>query len=111
MSGVRIRPAERGDLPRLTEIYNYYVVHTPVTFDIEPYTSSGVSRGSHNSEVLDGIGCWSPSSTEPCWDMRGLRVFVQKRRMIPRSRRPSIARPRRLGRELEAGCTRSYLRY
>ena len=38
MNGVRIRPAERGDLPRLTEIYNHYVVHTPVTFDIEPYS-------------------------------------------------------------------------
>ena len=38
MSDVRIRPATRSDLPRLTEIYNYYVVHTPVTFDIEPYT-------------------------------------------------------------------------
>jgi len=38
MSEVRIRAAERGDLPRLTEIYNYYVVNTPVTFDVEPYT-------------------------------------------------------------------------
>ncbi len=35
---VRIRPAVREDLARLTEIYNYYVVHTPVTFDVEPYT-------------------------------------------------------------------------
>lgn len=35
---VRIRPAERGDLARLTEIYNYYVVSTSVTFDVEPYT-------------------------------------------------------------------------
>jgi phosphinothricin acetyltransferase len=35
---IRIRPASRADLPRLTEIYNYYVVNTPVTFDIEPYT-------------------------------------------------------------------------
>jgi phosphinothricin acetyltransferase len=35
---IRIRPANRADLPRLTEIYNYYVVHTPVTFDVEPYT-------------------------------------------------------------------------
>jgi phosphinothricin acetyltransferase len=35
---IRIRPASRADLPRLTEIYNYYVIHTPVTFDIEPYT-------------------------------------------------------------------------
>ncbi|HTU49091.1 MAG TPA: GNAT family N-acetyltransferase [Acidobacteriaceae bacterium] len=33
-----IRPATAHDLPRLTEIYNYYVVHTPVTFDLESYT-------------------------------------------------------------------------
>ena len=35
---LRIRPAGRADLPRLTEIYNHYVIHTPVTFDLEPYT-------------------------------------------------------------------------
>jgi phosphinothricin acetyltransferase len=38
MRGLRIRAATRADLPRLTEIYNHYVIHTPVTFDIEPYT-------------------------------------------------------------------------
>jgi len=38
MSETRIRPAMREDLARLTEIYNYYVVNTAVTFDIEPYT-------------------------------------------------------------------------
>jgi len=38
MSEINIRLAERRDLPRQTEIYNYYVVNTPVTFDIEPYT-------------------------------------------------------------------------
>ena len=38
MAGLSIRPAVHGDLARLTEIYNYYVIHTPVTFDIEPYT-------------------------------------------------------------------------
>jgi len=36
--GISIRPAVHGDLPRLTEIYNYYVVNTPVTFDVEPFT-------------------------------------------------------------------------
>jgi phosphinothricin acetyltransferase len=35
---ISTRAAERADLPRLTEIYNHYVLHTPVTFDIEPYT-------------------------------------------------------------------------
>ena len=35
---ILVRPAIRGDLPRLTEIYNRYVIHTPITFDIETYT-------------------------------------------------------------------------
>ncbi len=38
MSQVRIRTATRADFPRLTEIYNHYVVNTAVTFDVEPYT-------------------------------------------------------------------------
>jgi phosphinothricin acetyltransferase len=38
MSDVLIRPANSEDLPRLTEIYNHYVVNTPITFDLEPYT-------------------------------------------------------------------------
>src|ERR1700753_2232809 len=38
MAGISIRAANRADIPRLTEIYNHYVVHTPVTFDLEPYT-------------------------------------------------------------------------
>jgi phosphinothricin acetyltransferase len=38
MAEVNIRVACRADLPRLTEIYNHYVIHTPITFDVEPYT-------------------------------------------------------------------------
>jgi phosphinothricin acetyltransferase len=38
MPNLIIRPATRDDLPRITEIYNYYIVHSPVTFDLEPYT-------------------------------------------------------------------------
>jgi len=38
MPPIAIRPGVRADVPRLTEIYNYYVVNTPATFDIEPYT-------------------------------------------------------------------------
>lgn len=37
MSEIRIRTAERSDLARITEIYNHYVLNTPVTFDVEPY--------------------------------------------------------------------------
>ena len=33
---MRIRGATSGDLPRLLEIYNHYVVNTPVTFDVNP---------------------------------------------------------------------------
>jgi phosphinothricin acetyltransferase len=38
MAEIHIRAAVRADLAQLTEIYNYYVVNTPVTFDVEPYT-------------------------------------------------------------------------
>jgi phosphinothricin acetyltransferase len=38
MCALHIRAATKNDLPRLTEIYNHYVINTPVTFDIEPYT-------------------------------------------------------------------------
>ena len=38
MGEIVIRSAVHDDLPRLTEIYNHFVVHTPVTFDVEPYT-------------------------------------------------------------------------
>ena len=36
--GLLIRDASESDLARLTEIYNHYVVHTAITFDLEPYT-------------------------------------------------------------------------
>lgn len=38
MADLKIRMAAIADLPRLTEIYNHYVIHTPVTFDIDPQT-------------------------------------------------------------------------
>src|SRR2546428_902498 len=38
MANLRIRPAVRTDLARLTEIYNHYVVTSAVTFALEPLT-------------------------------------------------------------------------
>jgi phosphinothricin acetyltransferase len=38
MDDVKVRPAMRADLPRLTEIYNHYIVNTPITFDLKPVT-------------------------------------------------------------------------
>lgn len=34
---VAVRYATLADLPALTDIYNHYVVHTPATFDLEPF--------------------------------------------------------------------------
>ncbi|HTL30034.1 MAG TPA: GNAT family N-acetyltransferase, partial [Tepidisphaeraceae bacterium] len=36
--GVQIRRIRRSDLPALLDIYNHYVLTTPITFDIEPRT-------------------------------------------------------------------------
>lgn len=38
MPSVVIRDAEASDLGALTQIYNHYVVHTAITFDIEPWS-------------------------------------------------------------------------
>jgi len=38
MSDVSIRRVEQSDLPALLDIYNHYVINTPITFDIEPRT-------------------------------------------------------------------------
>jgi phosphinothricin acetyltransferase len=38
MSEILIRTVGRGDLAWITEIYNYYVLDTPVTFDVEACT-------------------------------------------------------------------------
>ena len=38
MTAITIRRAQPGDAPALLDIYNHYVVHTTVTFDLEPRT-------------------------------------------------------------------------
>ena len=38
-----VRPATRADLPRIVEIYNYYVINTAITFTIEPESVEGFS--------------------------------------------------------------------
>ncbi|MEX2159980.1 MAG: N-acetyltransferase family protein [Dehalococcoidia bacterium] len=38
-AGVTVRPATLDDLARITEIYNHYVINTPVTFDLEPVSA------------------------------------------------------------------------
>src|SRR5262245_14686402 len=38
MHSPTFRPAISQDLPQLLAIYNHYIVHTAITFDIEPMT-------------------------------------------------------------------------
>ena len=38
MNALIIRPAVETDLPALTDIYNHYVLHTAITFDVRPFT-------------------------------------------------------------------------
>ena len=64
MSGLVTRAARLDDLPRLTEIYNHYVVHSPATFDLEPKTldqrrewfSQFAEAGRHRLLVADENG-------------------------------------------------------
>ena len=49
MNDVAIRPVQQSDLPALLDIYNYYVVNTPITFDLEPRTLA------QRQEWLDGF--------------------------------------------------------
>jgi phosphinothricin acetyltransferase len=35
---IEVRPAAASDLPALTDIYNHYVLNTPATFDLEPFS-------------------------------------------------------------------------
>jgi len=37
---IEVRPAELRDLEGIVELYNHYVLHTPITFDIEPFTAA-----------------------------------------------------------------------
>ena len=38
MEHAAIRPGREADLEQLTDIYNYYIINTPITFDLEPFS-------------------------------------------------------------------------
>lgn len=38
VTGLRVRPGAAADVPALTVIYNHFVVHSHVTFDLQPFT-------------------------------------------------------------------------
>ncbi len=61
---VTVRTARESDLPRLTDIYNHYVLNTPITFDLDPVTveqrrgwlSHFQDSGPHRLLVADDAG-------------------------------------------------------
>jgi phosphinothricin acetyltransferase len=64
MSDPCIRGAVSADLPRLVDIYNHYVEHTPITFDVqamtvherEPWFAQHSSTGRHRLLVCEEAG-------------------------------------------------------
>ncbi|MBZ5634525.1 MAG: GNAT family N-acetyltransferase [Acidobacteriia bacterium] len=49
---VTVRPATLEDLASITEIHNHYIVHTHITFDVQPYRPEQRVQWSH--EHSDG---------------------------------------------------------
>lgn len=62
---IDLRQAKHGDITQITEIYNYYVEHTQITFDLEPQSlenreewfSQFADSGPHQIVVaeIDGV--------------------------------------------------------
>ena len=59
-----VRPAVEADLAALTDIYNHYVLHTAITFDLSPFTpeerrpwfEAHASNGRHRLIVAEDDG-------------------------------------------------------
>jgi phosphinothricin acetyltransferase len=59
-----VRDATIADLPALTDILNHYIVHTPINFDVEPYSVDArrewfqehAARGKHRLVVAEDQG-------------------------------------------------------
>jgi phosphinothricin acetyltransferase len=59
-----VRPAVDSDLPALTEIYNHYIVNTPITFDVvplqpeqrRPWFDDHAAQGRHRLLVAEDEG-------------------------------------------------------
>jgi len=106
MSGISIGIAEHGDLARITEIYNYCVLNTPVTFDVEacttgrrePWFRQFGATGRHRLLVAEEMG-WCRDMWERCGSAQR-----------PLMRRRLIARSRRWGREWAGDCVARFLK-
>lgn len=76
MAEYEIRAATPEDLPALTAIYNHYIVHTPITFDLQPFAPADrrawfddhASSGRHRLLVAaDRRGTWLGYASSSRW--------------------------------------------
>jgi phosphinothricin acetyltransferase len=58
VSGLQVRRALASDIPALLDIYNHYVVHTHITFDLEPHTLE---------QRLEWFAVFSPTGRHQCF--------------------------------------------
>lgn len=64
IGGITVRPAESRDLPRLNALYDHYIVHTVITFDLDPWSPAQreewfghyATTGRHRLLVADAGG-------------------------------------------------------
>jgi phosphinothricin acetyltransferase len=71
----RVRPAAVGDLAALTAIYNHYVVHTPITFDVTPFEpaerrawfDAHAAQGRHRLLVIEEDGVIAGYASTSRW--------------------------------------------
>ena len=62
---IRLRPPSIDDLPAITEIRNYHIINTHITFDVEPYQPeqlvSWFSKHSDGKRYRLVVACHSPT--------------------------------------------------
>jgi phosphinothricin acetyltransferase len=70
-----IRAARLDDLSALTDIYNHYIIHTPITFDLKPYSvderrpwfDQHAAAGRHRLLVAEDGGAIAGYATTSQW--------------------------------------------
>jgi phosphinothricin acetyltransferase len=75
MSTARVRSASASDLPALTDIYNYYIANSTITFDLAPFTTdrrrawfdAHATSGRHRLLVAEDEGTVVGYATSSAW--------------------------------------------
>ena len=96
MPDVAIRPAVETDLPALTDIYNHYIVNTPITFDLVPFVPAQRRQWFDDHTPGGPIACsWPKTRGQTSWATPGAVDSGRKRRTTRQSNRACTAIPMR----------------